>query len=212
VRGWIYDATVSRPLTAGWYGRVLDRIGARSTVLDVGIGTGGALAANADRVRALDLRVTGVDVDNDYVSRCRQNLLEVGLADRVAVCHQSILDHRGGPYDAAYFSASFMVMPDPVGVLRHVLTLLAPGGGVYFTQTFHDRRSPMLEKAKPLLKRVTTIEFGRVTYEEDFRRAASAGGLELTEVTTMKRSGGRSYRLVVGKPAGSAMSVAAPPL
>jgi 2-polyprenyl-3-methyl-5-hydroxy-6-metoxy-1,4-benzoquinol methylase len=93
-----------------------------------------------------------------------------------------------------------MLIPDPSGVLRHVSTLLKPNGRVYFTQTFQDRKSVVLEKAKPLLKAVTTIEFGRVTYEEEFRRAVEAGGLELEELTTMEQVGARSYRLAIGVP------------
>jgi hypothetical protein len=71
---------------------------------------------------------------------------------------------------------------------------------VYFTQTFQDRKSSLLEKAKPLLGKVTTIEFGRVTYEQDFRQTVDAGGLDLQELVTMDKSGSRSYRLAVGVP------------
>jgi cyclopropane fatty-acyl-phospholipid synthase-like methyltransferase len=179
---------------------VIDRLPIGARLLDVGIGTGGALARNADRVRARDLRVVGVDIDPDYVARCRRRLAAAELSDRVEVRLQSVLDHTGGPYDAVYFSASFMLLPDPAGALRHVSGLLAPEGRVFFTQTFQDRPSRLLEKAKPLLKRVTTIEFGRVTYEDDFRRTVADGGLELLELVTMQRRGSRSYRLAVGAP------------
>ena len=62
----------------------------------------------------------------------------------------------------------------------------------------------VMEKAKPLLGRVTTIEFGRVTYEDDFRRTVTDGGLDLAEFVTMDRKGSRSYRLAVGVPRASA--------
>jgi tRNA A58 N-methylase Trm61 len=199
VRGWIYDAALLR-LTAQWYAEVLGRVPVGARLLDVGIGTGGALARNADQVREKDIRVVGVDIDEDYVKRARKNLDEAGIHDQVEVRLESVFDHRGGPYDAVYFSASFMLMPDPPAVLRHVCTLLGPDGRVYFTQTFQDRRSAVLEKAKPLLKKVTTIEFGRVTYEEDFRGAVEAGGLRLLELSTMDTAGSRSYRLAVGVP------------
>lgn len=200
MRGLIYDAAIL-PLTTRWYAEVLDRLPRGARLLDVGIGTGGALAKNADRVQAKDLKVVGVDIDDDYVKRSRKNLAKAGLDDRVEVVLQSIYDHRGGPYDAAYFSASFMLMPDPPAVLRHVVGLLKPEGRVYFTQTFQDRPSALLEKAKPLLKAVTTIEFGKVTYEDDFRDTVEAGGLRLEDLVTMERSGSRSYRLAVGVPA-----------
>jgi tRNA A58 N-methylase Trm61 len=199
VRGWIYDAALLR-LTSQWYAEVLTRIAPASRLLDVGIGTGGALARNADTIRGKDIHVVGVDIDEDYVKRARKNLDDAGIHDQVEVRLESVFDHRGGPYDAVYFSASFMLMPDPPAVLRHVSALLGPTGRVYFTQTFQDKRSAVLEKAKPLLKKVTTIEFGRVTYEEDFRRAVEAGGLDLLELSTMETAGSRSYRLAVGVP------------
>jgi ubiquinone/menaquinone biosynthesis C-methylase UbiE len=199
VRGLIYDAAIL-PLTTRWYREVLDRLPEHALLLDVGIGTGGALARNAETVKAKDLHVVGVDIDGDYITRCRTVLAEAALADRVEARLESIYDHRGGPYDAAYFSASFMLMPDPPAVLRHVIGLLKPEGRIYFTQTFQDRKSKLMEKAKPLLKKVTTIEFGKVTYEEDFRRTVEEGGLELIELTTMDARGAQSYRLAVGVP------------
>src|SRR5690606_11428696 len=129
-------------------------------------------------------------------------LAKKGLRDRVDVRLESIYDHRGGPYDAVYFSASFMLIPDPAGCLRHVVDLLEPDGRVFFTQTFQERPSKLIEKAKPLLKTVTTIEFGQVTYEDDFLHTIEEGGLELVELETMSRSldRARSYRLAVGRP------------
>lgn len=199
MRGLIYDAAILR-LTSGWYQQVLARVPAGSRLLDVGIGTGSALASNADLLRAKDLRVTGVDIDRDYVVRARARVDEAGLSDRVDVQLQSIYDHEGGPYDAVYFSASFMLLPRPAEALHHVTGLLTGRGRVFFTQTFQDRRSRVLERAKPLLKKVTTIDFGRVTYEEDFREVLADGGLELVELTTMDSSGARSYRIAVGVP------------
>lgn len=199
MRGLIYDAAIL-PLTTRWYAEVLDRLPVGARLLDVGIGTGGALAKNAETVRAKSLNIVGVDIDEDYVKRSRKNLSKAGLDGRVEVVLQSIYDHHGGPYDAAYFSASFMLMPDPPAVLRHVVSLLGDTGRVYFTQTFQDRPSALMEKAKPLLKAVTTIEFGKVTYEDDFRETVQAGGLRLTELVTMERSGSRSYRLAIGVP------------
>lgn len=199
MRGWIYDAAIL-PLTTKWYAEVLSRIPNGARLLDVGIGTGGALARNAHTIRGKELHVVGVDIDEDYVKRSQAHMRKAGVEDLVDVRLESIYEHHGGPYDAAYFSASFMLMPDPPAVLRHVSTLLAPSGRVYFTQTFQDRKSMVMERAKPLLGRVTTIEFGRVTYEDDFRRTVEEGGLDLAEFVTMDRKGSRSYRLAVGVP------------
>jgi tRNA A58 N-methylase Trm61 len=196
LRGLIYDVTL-RPLTRGWYREVLGRLPEGARLLDVGIGTGGALAGNAKLVRSKQLQVTGIDIDADYVKRALKRIQEAGLDDNVQVRLQSVYDHQGGPYDAVYFSASFMLLPEPERALRHVTTLLKPDGRVFFTQTFNERRSTLLEKAKPLLRKLTTIEFGRVTYEDDFLNTLKDGGLHLEELVTMNANAGHSFRLAV---------------
>ncbi|GAA2557070.1 class I SAM-dependent methyltransferase [Pseudonocardia hydrocarbonoxydans] len=208
VRGWLYDRVITG-LTAGWYRAVFDRLPHGARILDVGIGTGHALARGADRIREKDLRVTGLDIDRDYLHRCVEEMRRAGLSGQVTPLLESVYDHRGGPYDAAYFSASLMLLPDPVAALRHVSGLLAPGGQLFFTQTFHHRRSPLREKVKPLIRHVTTIDFGTVTYEDDFRRVLAAAGLEVVELVTLGTTRASSYRLAVAVPDGDGRRAAA---
>ena len=178
MRSWIYDRAV-QPLTRQWYRAVLERLEPATRMLDVGIGTGGALADNADIVHGRDLSIRGIDIDADYVATCTRRMEAAGLSDRVAVSLQSLYDHQDGPYDAVYFGASFMLMPRPIDALRHAQALLADSGRVFFTQTFQGRRSRIAEWGKPLLVRLTTIDFGAVTYEADFRRIVEEAGLRL---------------------------------
>lgn len=199
IRSSIYDALIPK-LTAEWYAAVLDRLPENAVLLDVGIGTAGALLANADRVRDKGIRLTGVDIDADYVRRARERLSNSVLADCSDVRLESIYDHRSGPYDAVYFSASFMLLPDPEGALRHCVSLLRPGGRIYFTQTIQAHPSRWMEFFKPLLRRLTSIDFGRVTYETDFRDVIGAGGLALEEFTTLGRHGARRYCLALACP------------
>lgn len=202
MRAPLYDAALL-PLTARWYRAVLERLPARARLLDIGVGTAGALCRNADLVRNQELSVLGIDIDPDYVARAEAAVRKVGLASQVEIRLQSVYDCADAPFDAAYFSASFMLLPDPVAALRQILGQLSPEGRVYFTQTFQERPSPLLERAKPLLKRVTTIDFGQVTYEQDFRDTTAAGGMELLELVELGRHGNRSYRLAVGRLAGA---------
>lgn len=200
MRALIYDAALL-PLTGRWYRAVLERLPTGARLLDVGVGTAGALCRNADLVRNRDLRVLGIDIDADYVAHANRSVRKAGLAERVEIRLQSVYDCHDRPFDAVYFSASFMLLPDPSAALRQVMDQLGPDGRVYFTQTFQERTSPLLERAKPLLKRVTTIDFGKVTYEADFRATTAATGMELLEMVELGRTGSRSYRLAVGRPA-----------
>jgi SAM-dependent methyltransferase len=202
MHGAIYDAAIVG-MTAGWYRAVLRRLPAGCRLLDVGIGTGAALIANADLLREKDVRVTGVDIDAAYVERCRRAIGRHGLDGRVAVRLESIDLHEAGPYDAVYFSGSFMLLPDPGGTLRHVRSLMAAGGFVYFTQTFEHRRSRLVELVKPLLRPLTGIDFGRVTYEPDFRRAVSEAAFRVMETEVLHPGSRRTAVLAVACPLGS---------
>ncbi len=202
LRGLIYDHTFAK-LTINWYRAVLERLPEGAEVLDVGIGTGGAVIANAGLIRGKKLKILGLDIDPDYLKRCRQALARAGLSGHVKVRLESVYDHQGGPYDAIYFSGSFMLLPDPVGALRHVLAQLKPGGRIYFTQTFHDQRSPLAEKIKPMLHRVTTIHFGQVTYLEDFYEVLRQAGAEVVDKVLLKKLRNTSFLLIEAAPASS---------
>ena len=202
IRSLVYD-TLILGLTSRWYAEVLRRVPDGATLLDVGIGTAGALLANAALVKRKGLRVVGVDVDADYVERARQRLGDSPIADRAEVRLESVYDHHGGPYDVVYFSGSFMLLPEPERALRHCAALLGPGGRIFFTQTIQTQRARWMETLKPLLKRVTSIDFGRVTYEDDFRAQVRAAGLELEEFTILARHGSRASCLAVARRAGA---------
>lgn len=201
-RGWLYDRLVAG-MTSGWYREVLTRLPRGTRLLDVGVGTGAALVRCADLIRERDLSVVGIDVDADYLARCERAVRRAGLS-RVSPRLESVYDHcydaAEGPYDAAYFSASLMLLPDPVAALRRVAGLLRPGGTLYATQTFQLRRSRLVERGKPLIRYVTTIEFGRVTYEDDFRACLAAAGVELTGLHTMTATRLFAHRLAVARP------------
>ncbi len=196
MRSAIYNALISN-MTAGWYAAVLERVPAGARLLDVGVGTGRALLENRETLLGKDVHVTGIDIDNSYVETCRAAVAGVGLSERVEILLESVYDHRGGPYDAIYFSASFMLLPDPVAALEHVKGLLANDGRLYFTQTFEHERSGTMERLKPLLRFLTTIDFGQVTYEDDFLATLQRGRVAVVENHVLESRSKRSYKLIV---------------
>lgn len=199
LRSSVYDAMIVY-MTSEWYRRVLSKLPMRAHILDVGIGTGAALLQHVDTLKQHQLKITGVDIDADYVSRAQDLIQQHDVAQFVTVKQESIYDHSGGPYDAVYFSGSFMLMPDPEKCLRHISTQLKPEGIVYFTQTFQKNPSWLMESIKPLLVYVTSIDFGQVTYENTFRDCVQRAGFTLLYDEVIWEDSNRVAKLIAASP------------
>merc|ERR1711991_133864 len=194
----IYDAVIVK-MTALWYKEVLLRVPAKARVLDIGIGTGTSLCRNATLVRDKELEVTGVDIDRTYVGFCQKQLAAAGLGSSRAVC-KSVFDEDlasvvGSEFDAVYFSGSIALMPEPHRALQIAASLLRPAGGqVYVTQTFQRKSVPFLSVLKPLLYYLTTIDFGRLTFEHEVDAIVARSGLQLVEKSLIPNSVDNAYQ------------------
>ncbi|CAM9202003.1 unnamed protein product, partial [Heterosigma akashiwo] len=65
-------------------------------------------------------------------------------------------------------------------MLRNMKTILVSKekSRFYFTQTFQDKPNWFMEKLKPWLAWLTTIDFGKVTYTSDFIECLWKAGLK----------------------------------
>lgn len=191
-RSQIYDRVIVN-MTTQWYTAAMDAMPPNSRVLDVGIGTGAALLRCADKARAQGLVFEGLDYDADYVASCKAAFARAKAGDVLEEAYEaSVYDFTGGPYDAAYFSGSLMIMPDKPGALAHVASLLRPGGRIYVTQTIEKHPNKLLEIVKPILFHITTIDFGGVTYLPDLHKAVADANLHI--VDSVELPGGSSAR------------------
>ena len=71
---------------------------------------------------------------------------------------------------------------------RAAAALVKPGGKVYVTQTYQRRSLPGLGIMKPLMKYLTTIDFGQLTFEADIVRIFTESGLKIEEHRPMPGS------------------------
>lgn len=200
IRGKIYDIAFVG-LSTKWYREVLELLKPRSRVLDVGIGTGMALINNKDLIEEKKIIIDGVDYDSDYITDCKKNIQRYGLENAIKVYCESIYDYTSkDKYDAVYFGASLMIMPDNVKALKHASSLLKPNGRIFITQTIQTQRSKTVEVVKPLLKYLTTIDFGNVTYENKLMQTFNEAGLTVLDnraIADSSMDSLRSYRLFV---------------
>jgi len=233
VLAWIYNRMIV-DMTEVWYRAVLERQQPGSTILDVGVGTAGALLRCQDIILSKKLHIIGIDYNPFYITAAHQSIQDAGptLAKYVQVYHcdlynQTQLDKLlldavvdDNAVNTVYFSGSFSLLPNPSEALKIAASILmaeeeetekkqsidgirdkggdgndddggqndaakndsddkrgsSSSGGrdgdgndanIYITQTYQRHSPPFLSIIKPLIKYVTTVDFGQLVREED---------------------------------------------
>jgi SAM-dependent methyltransferase len=172
---------------------VADRLESRKNrigkILDVGIGTGHPMKQIIDRIPK-ETRVVGIDIDRNYLKYQSSNHL-FRYATKTFAKHSNVeiryqnfyeLEQLNETYDIIIFSSSFMIMPDRIRALEIAKACLKPNGSIFFLLTLQNEKSNftlLLEKVKPYLKYLTTIDFGTITYERDFEIMINQSGLDI---------------------------------
>jgi alpha-N-acetylglucosaminidase len=153
-----------------------------SRLLDVGIGNGLMLESFHPLIKSKRLRITGIDIDANYLKHCEELIRKHQLADYIDVCHgaaESYCPPQKGCFDGVLFCLSFMLLRDQQAVLQRARDWLKPGGQLIFAQAIFKKRSRLVDLVKPKLKYLTTIDFGRAIYEKDFFALLEETGLAI---------------------------------
>jgi SAM-dependent methyltransferase len=183
MRNWLYHILI-HAVTTEYYRNCLGYVPPGSRILDVGIGNGLMIERFHWLIRAKRLRITGIDIDRQYLVHCRRLIRKYRLDDCIDV-HEGAAERyepvQEDRFDFVLFSMSFMLLSDPQSVLRRAGEWLMPGGEIIFAQAMYRQRSRFMDVVKPKLKYVTTVDFGRVTYERDFFALLSENDLAVHE-------------------------------
>lgn len=208
IRSEIYDYFITS-MTTRWYRAFLCRLPPNSTVLDIGIGTASALIANKDVILNRNLKIKGVDYDKSYVEAAEGNIRVAGLSKHIEVVCASIHDFTPSSpsekYDAIYFSGSFMIIPDKVKALERCKPWLNTEGKVgkfFFTQSFQHKNvvgNLVNSIVKPALKMFLTIDFGEVTYRDDFAKTLEQANMTIETFDVMFQATMRDEVLVIAR-------------
>ena len=121
----IYDIVILH-MTERWYSEVLGRLEPGARVLDVGIGTGGALCrpANAALMATNRLKIVGIDYEERYIAKAKAASASAGLSEAVKVHCASVYDPSlpemvGKDFDCA---CARLPAPSPAAAPRLALT------------------------------------------------------------------------------------------
>jgi ubiquinone/menaquinone biosynthesis C-methylase UbiE len=182
----IYDHVIVS-MTRTWYEEFLKlKVEKGNRVLDIGIGTASALCENASIVKEKRLNIMGVDYEKRYVEYSKGVIKDSGLEDRVRTVHASVYDPElkkllgEESFDRVYFSGSISLMPDPAEALRVCAKLLRhKSGRIVITQTFQNRSFFCFHRIKPLLKYITTIDFGQLVFHRDIKNIIDKANMKI---------------------------------
>jgi ubiquinone/menaquinone biosynthesis C-methylase UbiE len=113
-------------------------VGTRSTVVDLGAGTGRFVVKLAPHVA----RVIAVDVSAPMLTRLRQRLDAIDLTAEVDVVRSGLLryEHRGEPADAVHCRNVLHQLPDAFKALalHRIARMLRPGGVLRLRDLVYD--------------------------------------------------------------------------
>lgn len=180
----IYDHFISKPITCHTYHRFLCRLSEHGiekvdSLLDVGVGTGLALHSILSHIPQ-STHILGIDINENYVNSSQRLFQD---HDNVKILFKNFHDlvySKKNSFDIILFSSSFMLMPEKEKTLQIAKKLLKKEGKIYFILTLFDKKSELIEKCKPLLKYVTTIDFGNALTEKHFFYVLRQSGIEVT--------------------------------
>ncbi len=188
MKNWVYQILIHRT-TNECYRNSLHHVPDGSRLLDVGIGNGIMLESFHPLIKAKRLRITGIDIDANYLKHCEELIRKHQLAESIDVCHaaaESYCPPQKGCFDNVLFCLSFMLLRDQRAVLQRARDWLKPGGQLIFAQAIFRKRSRLVDLVKPKLKYLTTIDFGRAIYEKDFFTLLEETGLAIQADRVLK--------------------------
>merc|ERR1711862_760664 len=117
---------------------------------------------------------------------------------------KEILLENNAKFDAAYFSGSFSLLPDPVLALKQISQHnVKSGGRIYITQTFqainehnngNKNSSLIISYVKPLMKYLTTIDFGYLINQKHILELYDKSGLEILHHDIIQGSVNNKYQ------------------
>ena len=188
-------------VTEHCYKNCLNYFPDHSDVLDVGIGNGVMLKKFHPLIKSKSLKITGIDINKVYINHCDYLIRAYQLEDHIEICYESVESYEppeDKSFDFILFSMSFMLFKDKQLVLDRIKDYIKPGGKIVFFQTMFKERFRLMEYIKPKLKYVTTIDFGNITYENDFLNLLNKNRMSVAQDRLIKKEWFKGeYRMII---------------
>jgi len=200
MKNFLYKMIINSATDYG-YQNCLKYVCDKASILDVGIGNGVMMDHFHRLIKDKGLHITGIDINKNYLQHCAGNIRQFNLENHVTIHCQPVETFdppQEARFDYIFFTMSFMLFKNQSPVLDRAPDWLKPNGEILFFQTVFTEKAPLIEFIKPKLKFVTTIDFGKVTYEDQFLGLLQSKNLSVTENRLIKREWFKGeYRMTV---------------
>jgi ubiquinone/menaquinone biosynthesis C-methylase UbiE len=156
--------------------------------LDVGCGTGKPLKAIVNRLKQVYSKIVGVDLHPAYTEKAINLFEGDSQVEIYNMDFYKIAETLKVKFKTIFFSFSFMLMPDQLKALEVAKSILerSEESRISFALTINKNKNSLLSKLKPLIKRVTTVDFGNVVYEDSFMNLLESAELEVTRYVRLR--------------------------
>lgn len=147
-----------------------------------------ALVHNRTLLNLKNIRVIGIDNDEDYIEACNIHIRKASMGNRIRVYHQDVykmdqlkgrvvLPHGLGlvndpedvRFDAILFSGTLPLLEDKVGVLNGLASWRKPDCKIMICQAeqYESPITPFARMFKPVLFYLTSVDHGELITEAE---------------------------------------------
>jgi phosphatidylethanolamine/phosphatidyl-N-methylethanolamine N-methyltransferase len=174
----VYDLVFGPTLHAGRL-QALDRmaIEPRSSVLEVGVGTGINLSLYPS-----SCQITGIDLSTGMLDKARERIAKKGLRNcRLMEMDAAALTFGDASFDIVYAPYLISVVPDPVAVAREMRRVCKPGGRIVILNHFKSD-NPVLSRIERAISPMTV----HVGFKSDLDLHGFLHQADLTPISIQK--------------------------
>ncbi len=156
---------------------------AGDNILEVGVGTGLSLPLYPD-----DVKVTGIDVSAEMLTKAHERVEQEGLAHVDAVLEMDAEQMRfsDNSFDKVVAMYVVSVVPDPVQLVKEMARVCKPDGDIFIANHFRSN-NPLLKLAENFLSPLSKLAGFRPDFDlDDFLQKTQ---LEVTEMHSVNLFG-----------------------
>ncbi len=141
----------------------------------------GALLECKDLILSKRIKIIGIDYNEFYIQAAKEAIDQANLQEFIHVSCISVYETEkidefiqttcSKTVNHIYFSGSFSLLPDPMKALTSVLSsdCISKEAKIFITQTYQRRTPLFLATLKPLMKYITSIDFGTLITEDEIQ-------------------------------------------